>query len=237
MDMLGPPALPLPLSSESEGLGEVDEKEENEEEVKMGSGGIERGEEEQLQKDRVQLLYSPKPLVEASKRNSPSETTTTTVDQLATALKATQLVVSSSEESSTETETETETEDDEDEVWSSGEEEDAEDGDEEEGGEEEDDVEEEQQYEVDVGPLKDKIERGGGGTVEMRKAKSEEWGSKLVGSDGAVAATVPLEPFNHQVGGHSHIFRFSKKAVCKVRLFERVGFSGLVRFSDLLNIH
>jgi hypothetical protein len=37
--------------------------------------------------------------------------------------------------------------------------------------------------------------------------------------------TVPLEPFDHQVGGHSHIFRFSKKAVCKVRY--RLSFSNI----------
>lgn len=29
-------------------------------------------------------------------------------------------------------------------------------------------------------------------------------------------SAVPLEPYSHQVGGHSHIFRFSKRAVCKV---------------------
>ncbi|SCZ88775.1 BZ3500_MvSof-1268-A1-R1_Chr10-3g03084 [Microbotryum saponariae] len=73
-----------------------------------------------------------------------------------------------------------------------------------------------EEFELDVGPLKDKIAQNGGGTVEMRcAADGDEWGSRLLGRDGTIAATVPLEPYNHQVGGHNHIFRFSKKAICK----------------------
>lgn len=47
-------------------------------------------------------------------------------------------------------------------------------------------------------------------------------GGKLSLSAGVAAnargrqSAVPLEPYSHQVGGHSHIFRFSKRAVCKV---------------------
>jgi len=29
--------------------------------------------------------------------------------------------------------------------------------------------------------------------------------------------TVPLQPFNHAVGGHSLIYKFTRRAVCKVR--------------------
>ena len=36
-------------------------------------------------------------------------------------------------------------------------------------------------------------------------------------------SAVPLEPYSHQVGGHSHIFRFSKRAVCKVSLKKHLG--------------
>jgi hypothetical protein len=28
--------------------------------------------------------------------------------------------------------------------------------------------------------------------------------------------TVPLQPFNHAVGGHSSIYKFTRRAVCKV---------------------
>ena len=30
---------------------------------------------------------------------------------------------------------------------------------------------------------------------------------------------IPLRPFRNQVGGHSAIYKFTKRAVCKVRLF------------------
>lgn len=76
----------------------------------------------------------------------------------------------------------------------------------------------EEEYEVDMGALRDKLEQGGGGEVSMRRdaRRAGDFKSQLVGGDGRTSATVPLEPFRHQVGGHSHIFRFSKKAVCKV---------------------
>ncbi|GJN92683.1 hypothetical protein Rhopal_005718-T1 [Rhodotorula paludigena] len=75
----------------------------------------------------------------------------------------------------------------------------------------------EEEYEVDVGALQDKLKQGGGGTVSMRRTqgRASDFKSQLVGGDGRTSATVPLEPFRHQVGGHNHIFRFSKKAVCK----------------------
>ncbi|GAA5879565.1 hypothetical protein JCM3774_000287 [Rhodotorula dairenensis] len=75
----------------------------------------------------------------------------------------------------------------------------------------------EEEYEVDMGALRDKLEQGGGGEVSMRRdaRRAGDFKSQLVGGDGRTSATVPLEPFRHQVGGHSHIFRFSKKAVCK----------------------
>lgn len=77
----------------------------------------------------------------------------------------------------------------------------------------------EQEYEVDMGALQDKLAQGGGGEVSMRRdmGRASDFKSRLVGGDGRTSATVPLEPFRHQVGGHNHIFRFSKKAVCKVR--------------------
>ena len=77
----------------------------------------------------------------------------------------------------------------------------------------------EEEYEVDMGALQDKLAQGGGGEVSMRRdmGRASDFKSRLVGGDGRTSATVPLEPFRHQVGGHSHIFRFSKKAVCKVR--------------------
>ncbi|GAA5889439.1 hypothetical protein JCM8208_007875 [Rhodotorula glutinis] len=75
----------------------------------------------------------------------------------------------------------------------------------------------EEEYEVDMGALQDKLAQGGGGEVSMRRdmGRASDFKSRLVGGDGRTSATVPLEPFRHQVGGHSHIFRFSKKAVCK----------------------
>ncbi|KDE06791.1 hypothetical protein MVLG_02830 [Microbotryum lychnidis-dioicae p1A1 Lamole] len=101
----------------------------------------------------------------------------------------------------------------------------AQDGDEEDGNLEEEGApltrghtleSQDEEFELDVGPLKDKIARNGGGTVEMRRAAAgDEWGSRLLDRDGTIAATVPLEPYDHQVGGHNHIFRFSKKAICK----------------------
>ena len=35
--------------------------------------------------------------------------------------------------------------------------------------------------------------------------------------DDPIETTVPLQPFGNQVGGHASIFRFSRRAVCKVR--------------------
>lgn len=98
-----------------------------------------------------------------------------------------------------------------------------------------------EEYEVDVAHLREKLQERGGGTATMalssratskpairdtsdrresRSSASTSRASKsrLLDQQGRSVASVPLEPFNHQVGGHSHIFRFSKKAVCKVRL-------------------
>lgn len=86
--------------------------------------------------------------------------------------------------------------------------------------EDEDSGAKEEEYEVDMGALQDKLAQGGGGEVSIRRDenRASDFKSRLVGGDGRTSSTVPLEPFRHQVGGHSHIFRFSKKAVCKVRL-------------------
>lgn len=95
--------------------------------------------------------------------------------------------------------TESESEDDED--WS---------GEDEEGDGEEEVASRhhEKRYEVDVG----EILSGDEATASLETRA----GAKLVDGGGRSIVTVPLEPFDHQVGGHSHIFRFSKKAVCKV---------------------
>ncbi|GEM10102.1 inositol hexakisphosphate kinase 1 [Rhodotorula toruloides] len=86
------------------------------------------------------------------------------------------------------------------------------------GGEgDEDSGAKEEEYEVDMGALQDKLAQGGGGEVSIRRDenRASDFKSRLVSGDGRTSSTVPLEPFRHQVGGHSHIFRFSKKAVCK----------------------
>lgn len=82
----------------------------------------------------------------------------------------------------------------------------------------EDDGVEEEEYEVDVGPLQERLDQNGGGEVSMRReaGREDDWKGHLIGSDGKRSGTIPLEPYRHQVGGHNHIFRFSKKAVCKV---------------------
>lgn len=73
------------------------------------------------------------------------------------------------------------------------------------------------EYELDDLPLKDAA------SMTLSPAMGPAGGvGRLLDDDGRRAATVPLEPFKHQVGGHSHIFRFSKKAVCKVCLFFRL---------------
>ncbi|GAA5914835.1 inositol polyphosphate kinase KCS1 [Sporobolomyces salmoneus] len=76
---------------------------------------------------------------------------------------------------------------------------------------------EEEEYEVDVGPLQERLDQNGGGEVSMRReaGREDDWKGHLIGSDGKRSGTIPLEPYRHQVGGHNHIFRFSKKAVCK----------------------
>lgn len=85
------------------------------------------------------------------------------------------------------------------------------------GSEEEGDTDEGEaygrEYEVDVEGILDSNKEA---TVSIDAGG----GSELVDPDprNVNLATVPLEPFDHQVGGHSHIFRFSKKAVCKVSL-------------------
>jgi hypothetical protein len=88
----------------------------------------------------------------------------------------------------------------------------------------EDDNVEEEEYEVDVGPLQERLDQNGGGEVSMRReaGREDDWKGHLIGSDGKRSGTIPLEPYRHQVGGHNHIFRFSKKAVCKVRTLFRL---------------
>ena len=39
----------------------------------------------------------------------------------------------------------------------------------------------------------------------------------ITDDDDPIETTVPLQPFGNQVGGHASIFRFSRRAVCKVR--------------------
>ena len=73
-------------------------------------------------------------------------------------------------------------------------------------------------YSVNVGSLSDRLNEGGE-NVELGVTPKLEGEDLEGGRDLRRTVTVPLEPFDHQVGGHSHIFRFSKKAVCKVRSF------------------
>ena len=197
-EAMGPPAIPLPpLASPPI----TEEPEIADDESMSTSSALPTP---RADSSVVKLVYSPKPPLDAAKSNSPNRGLADLTEGLAgLSAAAVEVMSSSGTESLSASSTD-------EEGWSD-EEESAEDGDEEEG----DAFEEE--YEVDVGPLKEKIAAGGGGTVEMRTSgDGDEWGSRLLGLDGRSAATVPLEPFNHQVGGHSHIFRFSKKAVCKV---------------------
>ncbi|KAM0789985.1 hypothetical protein ACM66B_005317 [Microbotryomycetes sp. NB124-2] len=154
----------------------------------------------------VHFIYSPKQSGDASKSNSPSAVLSGAMDKLSIGLH----------QRFSETES--------DETASSGTESDEYDTDEEDA-DVDDDVNEgleqeisqfEEEYEVDVGALTEKLRAEGGGTVEMQPTtKGQDWGSRLIDTDGKPTNTVPLEPFKHQVGGHNHIFRFSKKAVCK----------------------
>lgn len=146
----------------------------------------------------VKLLFSPKPPKDAAKSNSPSAFVLPPVE----AGGEYEGCGYTDDECYSETESESEEED-----WSGSE------------GEENGGDEPYTEYEVDVEPLREKLDERGGGTVSMGDARGDgSWGSQLVDDEGRSAVTVPLEPFDHQVGGHSHIFRFSKKAVCKVRL-------------------
>ncbi|KAM0750588.1 SAICAR synthase-like protein [Meredithblackwellia eburnea MCA 4105] len=73
------------------------------------------------------------------------------------------------------------------------------------------------QYEVDVNALKHRTD-GTPASISLSppgRSADPVPGHFYVDQNGRTAGTVPLEPYNHQVGGHSHIFRFSKKAVCK----------------------
>lgn len=152
----------------------------------------------------VKLLFSPKPPKDAAKSNSPSAFVLPP-PVAASAEGAHDEYGCTDDECYTDTESESE---DEDEYWSGSE-----------GGEDAGD-EPYTEYEVDVEPLREKLDERGGGTVSMGDVRGDgSWGSHLVDEAGRSAVTVPLEPFDHQVGGHSHIFRFSKKAVCKVRSF------------------
>ncbi|KAG9003307.1 hypothetical protein FRB90_011202 [Tulasnella sp. 427] len=66
---------------------------------------------------------------------------------------------------------------------------------------------------------KQEDERGGHEREEEREGSQEEYYDAEEGEDGAtdspVLPPVPLEPFRNQVGGHSSIYKFTKRAVCK----------------------
>lgn len=166
----------------------------------------------------LRILFSPKIVKDAAKRSSPSGISEDDEDIVVPKLKEVlnhtiedQNVGRGRVDSELE-DTESETASDED-TWSEEEEYE----DEDEGTHAERDGEA-FEYEVDVEPLREKLDSTGGGTVSMGRGGNDgSWGSsQLVDGTGRSAVTVPLEPFDHQVGGHSHIFRFSKKAVCKV---------------------
>ncbi|KAK4698942.1 inositol-hexakisphosphate 5-kinase, partial [Phenoliferia sp. Uapishka_3] len=209
---LGPPALPLPTHTREE--SDSREEAETESLEKDGKGGQSFLSERALGSSPplLKLVYSTRPPLDAAKNNAPSprlklrkESTHGTTSESETA--------TGTEESSTSSEEE----------WS--EEEDGDDD--EDGAEDDDDVDEEDrsqpldqafEYEVDVLPLQERLSAAGDATASMTLSPSLGTSSgvgRLIDQDGRSAATVPLEPYNHQVGGHSHIFRFSKKAVCK----------------------
>lgn len=221
---LGPPALPtqsLVDSIDAQGEiaeGDVDEDQQDLDALKTprihpggGTGG-----------EVLKLIYSPKTTSSNARPAASSRTASP-----GTALGGVGVAVSPTSTSESEDDG-----DDDDEDWSdeTSEEEgagyDEEEGETDEYDEDEDEDESfrEQDYEVDVGPLKDKIAAEGGGEVRMRAKHSggDQWASELVSRDEPQVVTtnnggsVPLEPYNHQVGGHSHIFKFSKKAVAKV---------------------
>ncbi|KAK4051764.1 inositol polyphosphate kinase kcs1 [Microbotryomycetes sp. JL221] len=151
----------------------------------------------------VHFIYSPKPSADVSKSSSPTIELTGVMDKLSMGLHQ-RFSETESEETTSGSGTETES--------------DEYDSDEDDSHDDPQDTGAnfEEEYEVDVGPLKEKLRAQGGGTVEMQpNTKGEDWGSRLIDTDGRPTNTVPLEPFKHQVGGHNHIFRFSKKAVCK----------------------
>lgn len=153
----------------------------------------------------IKLVYSPRLLAPASneQQQPPQESAS-----LEARLAASDFYWSSSSPSSSDIETSSSSSESE---WSSSSSSD------ESGSEDDNDnsAKPNEEYEVDMGPIQNRIDEQGGG-AEASLAGSTDWSSKLVDGQGQAAATVPLEPFNHQVGGHSHIFRFSKKAVCKV---------------------
>ena len=56
----------------------------------------------------------------------------------------------------------------------------------------------------------------GSSSASIRSEGSEEMES--TDEDEGESMTVPLQPFNHAVGGHSSIYKFTRRAVCKVSL-------------------
>jgi inositol-hexakisphosphate kinase len=54
----------------------------------------------------------------------------------------------------------------------------------------------------------------GSSSASSRSKRSEEMES--TDEDEGESMTVPLQPFNHAVGGHSSIYKFTRRAVCKV---------------------
>jgi hypothetical protein len=93
-----------------------------------------------------------------------------------------------------------------------------------------DDYDEEGQadFEVDVGmaPLPSRSHRATPfrtphhERVDPLESPDREMLADLAASDSlgdpVKSISVPLQPYNNQVGGHNHIFRFSRRAVCKV---------------------
>jgi hypothetical protein len=61
----------------------------------------------------------------------------------------------------------------------------------------------------DSGSSSDGVGRGSKDSKDEMESTDEDEGESM---------TVPLQPFNHAVGGHSSIYKFTRRAVCKVGL-------------------
>ncbi|OCF32084.1 hypothetical protein I316_06240 [Kwoniella heveanensis BCC8398] len=78
---------------------------------------------------------------------------------------------------------------------------------------EDEDEEEEEEEEEDSGWTTTSTESLSGSGEEANGWSTEEGEEGGQGEDEAL--TVPLQPFNHAVGGHSSIYKFTRRAVCK----------------------